>query len=319
MRPGKRSRPRTKIRPKHEDAVDGFVMAVDRGRYTCRVEDRDVTAMRARELGRRGVVVGDHVKLVGDLTGKKDTLARIVKVQPRRGQLRRYADDDATSAERILVANVDQLVVVSSLVDPPLRYGFIDRCLVAALDAGVQPVLSLTKCDLDSEGVAAVEAYYADLNPIIVTSRPEEPVDSVRDVLRDKVSVLIGHSGVGKSTLVNRLVPGADRTTAAVRTIGKGSHTSTSAVALELPAGGWVIDTPGVRSFGLAHVTADSLIEAFPELMEVAEDCPRGCVHTLEVGECALDEDIGPDDSRRGRLESYRRMLASVSAAETRY
>lgn len=295
------------------------MIAVDRGRYTCRVEGRTVTAMRARELGRRGVVIGDEVWLVGDLSGRKDTMARIVRIGERRAQLRRFADDDAASAERVLVANMDQLVIVSSLVDPPLRYGFIDRCLVAALDAGVQPVLALTKCDLDTDGVSMVESYYADLNPIIVTTQPDQPLDRMINILTDQKSVFIGHSGVGKSTLVNRLVPGADRTTGEVRSIGKGSHTSTNAVALELPGGGWVIDTPGVRSFGLAHVTADSLIEAFPELMEVAADCPRGCTHTPEIGDCALDAAIDADDSRFGRLESYRRMLASVVAAEPKY
>lgn len=319
VRPQRRSRPRTKIRPKHHDAEPGFVIAVDRGRYTCRVDDRTVTAMRARELGRRGVVIGDQVWLVGDLSGRKDTLARIVRIDERRAELRRFADDDASSAERVLVANMDQLVIVSSLVDPPLRYGFIDRCLVAALDASVQPVLALTKCDLDADGVADVESYYADLSPIIVTSQPDRPLDHFIDLLRGQKSVFIGHSGVGKSTLVNRLVPGADRATGEVRSIGKGSHTSTNAVALELPSGGWVIDTPGVRSFGLAHVTADSLIEAFPELMEVAADCPRGCTHTPDIGDCALDAAIEVNDSRYGRLQSYRRMLASVVAAEPKY
>ncbi len=318
IRPARRSRPRTKIRPKHADAKEGFVTAVDRGRYTCLVEGVSVTAMKARELGRQSIVVGDRAALVGDLSGREGTLARIVRIAPRHGELRRSADDDSPT-ERVVVANVDRLVIVASLIDPPLRYGFVDRCLVAAYDAGVAPVLCLTKTDLAPELVAEVETYYSQLELTMVTTQPDEPLDRLLELLADQENVFFGHSGVGKSTLINRLVPGAGRAVGEVRSIGKGSHTSTSTVALELPGGGWVIDTPGVRSFGLAHVTADSILKAFPELEAIAADCPRGCTHTPEIGDCALDAAIGPDDPRSGRLASFRRMLASLTEAEDRY
>lgn len=318
IRPARRSRPRTKIRPKHADAKEGFVTAVDRGRYTCLVEGVSVTAMKARELGRQSIVVGDRAALVGDLSGREGTLARIVRIAPRHGELRRSADDDSHT-ERVVVANVDRLVIVASLIDPPLRYGFVDRCLVAAYDAGVAPVLCLTKTDLAPELVAEVETYYSQLELTMVTTQPDEPLDRLLELLADQENVFFGHSGVGKSTLINRLVPGAGRAVGEVRSIGKGSHTSTSTVALELPGGGWVIDTPGVRSFGLAHVTADSILKAFPELEAIAADCPRGCTHTPEIGDCALDAAIGPDDPRSGRLASFRRMLASLTEAEDRY
>lgn len=214
-----------------------------------------------------------------------------------------------------MVANVDQLVIVASLIDPPLRYGFVDRCLVAAYDAGVAPVLCLTKTDLAPELVAEAEAYYSQLELTIVTTEPDEPLDHLSDLLAGKENVFFGHSGVGKSTLINRLVPGAGRAVGEVRSIGKGSHTSTSTVAFELN-GGWVIDTPGVRSFGLAHVTADSILKAFPELEEIAADCPRGCTHTPEIGDCALDAAIGPGDPMAGRLASFRRVLTSLAEAD---
>lgn len=318
VRPTRRSRPRTKIRPKHADAQEGIVTAVDRGRYTCRVEGEPVTAMKARELGKQSIVVGDRAGLVGDLSGAPGTLARIVRIEPRHGELRRSADDE-TATERVVVANVDQLVIVASLTDPPLRYGFVDRCLVAAYDSGVAPVLCLTKTDLGPELVAEAESYYSQLDLTMVTTRPDEPLEHLTDLLADKENVFFGHSGVGKSTLINRLVPGADRAVAEVRSIGKGSHTSTSTVALHLPGGGWVIDTPGVRSFGLAHVTPDSILKAFPELEAIAADCPRGCTHTPEIGDCALDAEIGPDDARAGRLASFRRVLASLAEADNRY
>nr|WP_277605459.1 ribosome small subunit-dependent GTPase A [Glycomyces sp. L485] len=271
--------------------------------------------MKARELGKQSIVVGDRAALVGDLSGREGTLARIVRIEPRHGQLRRSADDDSAT-ERVVVANVDRLVIVASLVDPPLRYGFVDRCLVAAYDAAVAPVLCLTKTDLAPELVAEVENYYSQLELTTVTTRPDEPLDHLVELLADQENVFFGHSGVGKSTLINRLVPGAGRAVGEVRSIGKGSHTSTSTVALELPGGGWVIDTPGVRSFGLAHVTPDSILKAFPELAEIAADCPRGCTHTPEIGDCALDAAIGADDPMAGRLDSFRRMLTSLAESD---
>ncbi|HEX5740431.1 MAG TPA: ribosome small subunit-dependent GTPase A, partial [Pilimelia sp.] len=237
--------------------MEGFVTAVDRGRYACVVDGcPPVTAMRARELGRGAVVVGDRVALVGDLSGDAGSLARIVRIDPRRSVLRRTADDDDTTPEgrleRVVVANADQLVIVSALRDPPPRTGFIDRCLVAAYDADIPALLCLTKADL--AGPAAVLDYYAELDLPHVLCRPDEPPAALRRALAGRVSVLVGHSGVGKSTLVNRLVPAAERAVGAVSAVGRGRHTSTSAVALRLPGDdGWIVDTPGIRSFGLAH------------------------------------------------------------------
>ncbi|MEU2610399.1 ribosome small subunit-dependent GTPase A [Micromonospora sp. NPDC007271] len=328
VRPGKSSRPRTRTRPRHENAVDGFVIAVDRGRYTCVLPDAGpdaptVTAMRARELGRRSVVVGDRVALVGDVSGQPGALARIVRIAERRSVLRRTAEDDATTAEgrleRVVVANADQLVIVSALADPPPRTGFIDRCLVAAYDADIEPLLCLTKADL--AGPEAVLGYYTELELPYVLIRPDSALDALRALLAGRVSVLVGHSGVGKSTLVNRLVPEADRAVGTVSAIGRGRHTSTSAVALRLPAlpdpaagaAGWIIDTPGVRSFGLAHVSAESLLHGFPDLVEATVDCPANCQHTADETDCALDAWVTAGKADPRRLASYRRLLASRS------
>ncbi len=288
-------------------------MAVDRGRYTCAVGDHEVTAMRARELGRKSVVVGDRVEIVGDTSGRPDTLARIVRITPRTSVLRRTADDDDPT-ERVIVANADQLVIVSSLTDPPPRYGFIDRCLVAAYDADIRPLLCLTKADL--AGPEAVLDYYSDLEFDHVLTRYDEPPDKLRDKLTDLVSMMVGQSGVGKSTLVNQLVPGAARAVGVVSAIGKGRHTSTSAVALRLPAGGWIVDTPGVRSFGLAHVSAASLLHGFHDLVPGTEECPTDCDHTAEQGECALDAWVAAGHADPRRLASYRRLLASRTGEE---
>ncbi|MDQ3456403.1 MAG: ribosome small subunit-dependent GTPase A [Actinomycetota bacterium] len=299
------SRPRTRTRPAHEQAADGVVLAVDRGRYTCQVAGSILTAMRARELGRKSVVVGDRVALVGDLGGGADALARIVRIAPRTSVLRRTADDDDPQ-ERVLVANADQLVIVAALADPPPRTGLIDRCLVAAYVGGLRPLLCLTKADLaDPRDLLAL---YDDLGLDAVAVRRDRSFDAIHEQLAGQVSVLVGHSGVGKSTMVNALVPSARRATGAVSGIGKGRHTSSSAVMLPL-TDGWIIDTPGIRSFGLAHVTPGDLLAAFPDLAPGAADCPPGCEHRSPADGCALDAWVADGHATAGRLSSYRRLI----------
>jgi ribosome biogenesis GTPase len=294
------------------------VAGVDRGRYRCYVGDRIVTAMKARELGRGGIVVGDRVALAGDVSGLPGTLARVVRVAPRTSVLLRSAEDDDPT-ERIIVANADQLVIVTALANPPPRPRLIDRFLVAAYDANLEPLLCLTKADL-----AAPDELIAAYAPLgvraIVLSRPfHGQLDALRAVLAGRISVLVGHSGVGKSTLVNALLPDADRAVGAVSPVtGRGRHTSSSLVALPLPpwqAGqadsGWIIDTPGLRSFGLGHVAASRVVSAFAEFADAIAECPPGCTH-LAPG-CALDgwvaEHGGPAAAQR--LDSLRRLLRS--------
>ncbi|KQT93880.1 GTPase [Marmoricola sp. Leaf446] len=308
-RPRRRTRPRTKDRPTYDDAVPAVVVTVDRGRYTCRLVGGDqsvVMAMKSRPLGRKGVVVGDRVRLVGDVSGDDGSLARIVLVDERLTVLRRTADDD-DPVERVIVANADQLVVVTALADPEPRQGLVDRALVAAYAAGMSPLLVLTKADLaDPEPV--LEAYRPLGVPYVVTQRGADLAE-LRERLAGRTSVLLGHSGVGKSTLVNALVPDASREVGVVNAVtGRGRHTSTSALLLALPGDGWIVDTPGIRSFGLNHVDPDQLIEAFDDLHELTRSCPRGCTHGDGEPECGLDEATG---QQVDRVRSFRRLLAS--------
>ena len=313
-RPGRGSRPRTKDRPSYAGALPAFIVAVDRGRYTCRLDTDGaaVVAMKSRTLGRKGVVVGDRVRLVGDVSGADGSLARIVEVEPRRTVLRRTADD-TDPVERVVVANADQLVIVTAVADPPPRPRLVDRCLVAAYDAGLDPLLCLTKADLAT--TEPLLAIYRPLGvPHVVTERGTPPT-ALKERLQNRVSVLVGHSGVGKSTLVNALVPGARRAIGEVNVVtGRGRHTSSSAVALALPGGGWIVDTPGIRSFGLAHVEPRQLIRAFSDLAGLTGDCPRGCRHGAREPECALD--VAVTDGRVGaaRVDSFRRLLESREA-----
>lgn len=316
-RPRRRTRPRTKARPDYSHAPVGLVTTVDRGRYRVLLLDEAfhprgprITAAKARSLGRKSVIVGDRVRLDGDVSGVEGTLARIVEVLERTTVLRRTADDD-DSYERPIVANADQLVIVTALADPPPRTGMIDRILVAGYDAGLDPLLCLTKADLASP--EELRAEYAPLGVPVVVTQPGADLTDLRGLLAERVSVFVGHSGVGKSTLVNALIPGIDRATGGVNIVtGRGRHTSTSAVALQLPdAAGWVVDTPGVRSFGLSHITPADVLKAFPDLIAYTAACPRGCSHDAEATECALDEAWRGGEVPRARVESFRRMISA--------
>ena len=223
--------------------------------------------------------------------------------------LRRTADD-TDPTERVVVANAAQLLMVVALADPPPRTGLVDRVLIAAYAGGLRPILCLTKTDLVAPDEFAEQ--FLDLDLTLITAGRDDPLDEVQQLLTGQVTVLLGHSGVGKSTLVNRLVPQAERATGEVSGVGKGKHTSTQSVALPLPGGGWVIDTPGIRSFGLAHIEPDDVLRAFSDLAEAIEDCPRGCGHLGPPAdpECALDALTG---AAARRVAAARRLLAALS------
>jgi ribosome biogenesis GTPase len=313
----KANRPRTKTRPEHGDAVPGRVLTVDRGRYGVLVDEggadeHALTAARARELGKKSVVTGDMVELVGDTTGTEGSLARIVRLQERSTLLRRSADD-TDAVERVIVANADQMLIVVAAANPEPRPRLVDRYLVAAYDAGITPLLVITKTDIADP--APFLANFAGLGLTVFTSNlGDPPLEQIAAALDGHRTVAVGHSGVGKSTLVNALVPGADRAIGHVNVVtGRGRHTSSSTVSLKVPSGGWIIDTPGVRSFGLGHVNPDNILRAFTDLAAIAEDCPRGCTHLPDAPDCAIAEAVKAGEASRERYDSAQRLLTTLA------
>ncbi|MRX42852.1 ribosome small subunit-dependent GTPase A [Agromyces kandeliae] len=324
VRPNRRgSRPRTKVRPEHADAETGFVLGVDRGRYSLLVDEgtddeREITAARASELRRKSVVTGDRVDLVGDTSGDEGTLARIVRIQERTTLLRRSADD-TDAVERVIVANADQMLIVIAAANPEPRVRLVDRYLVAAYDAGIAPLVCVTKTDLADPGPFLANFAGLDL-PVFLSRTDAMPLETISERLVGHRTVFVGHSGVGKSTLVNALVPDANRATGRVNVVtGRGRHTSSSTVSLRLDHDGrtgWVIDTPGVRSFGLGHVDPANILGAFADLARIAEDCPRGCTHLPDSPDCAIIEAVRAGElgeTGRVRLDSLQRLLATFA------
>lgn len=309
----KGNKPRTKKRPSHTDAPIGMVVQVDLGKYTVLLEDgREVFATLAKELRKDGVAVGDNVALAGDTSETVGALARIVRVEPRTTLLRRSAEDN-DKVERVIVANANQMLIVVAIANPEPRTRLIDRYLAAAFDAGLKPALCITKVDL--EDPKEFVKNFSELSIPIILNRSDEPsLNELNALLKSQMTVVVGHSGVGKSTLVNSLAPAALRETGGVNAVtGRGRHTSSSVRAIQLATDTWIIDTPGVRSFGLGHINPDNLLKSFEDLYQVAADCPRDCSHLVDSPDCGLDEAVLAGKIAATRLDSLRRLMVSIA------
>ena len=287
----------------------GRVVAVDRGQVRVLYEGEVLAARFAGGMKRQKVVVGDDVRVKPPRHESDE--ARIVELLERRTWLTRTSDD-VVEDERVVVANVDAVAVVLAAENLDMGVRFLDRVLVAASVGGVDPLLVINKIDLVvdvSEAEAVVERYASIGVTVRVTSAVEGTgLAELERLLSGCWTAFTGHSGVGKTSLFNRLVPEADREVGDLGRFG-GRHTTVSTRAMRIAAlDAWLVDTPGVRSFGLGEIAPGELFRHFPEL--AALDCRLDdCLHDGEPG-CALGEaEVHPE-----RLASYRRLLASLAS-----
>lgn len=246
----------------------------------------------------------------------------VVRVLPRKSELKRPGPRDSFRRKLTLAANIDQVVIVASVTQPEFNYGFMDRFLLAANLNNLPFVLVLTKMDLLPNGEADLTDDIRDFMSIVdkvipVSVKSGVGLERLREELLGKSSVFSGQSGVGKSTLVNALVPGAELETGAVRERdGKGRHTTTSSSLFDFPGGGYVIDTPGIRSIGLANgeddMDGETLAKIFPGFFEGdLFTCKySNCKHLKEPG-CSVREAVESGKLSRARYASYLRILNS--------
>lgn len=307
-RPPRRGRelsPAAKARIEEFDIAQ--VVAVDRGRITVLYDGEVVEAPLAGTMRGTKAVVGDEVRI---RPPRHDSdLPRIVEVMDRRTVLLRTGDDTEDD-ERIIVANADQVVVVLAADNLDTGIGFLDRVMVAASVGGLDTAVCVNRIDLapDRDVVHGLLERYETLGvwTVLTSAKTGEGIDRLLEFLTGVWSAFAGHSGVGKSSLFNLVVPEAEREVGEIGRRG-GRHTTTASMAMHVPAiDAWLVDTPGVRSFGLGSLEPRQLARHFPEL--AALTCAHDdCIHDGEPG-CRLPEaEIHPE-----RLAAYRRLLASL-------
>jgi ribosome biogenesis GTPase len=264
---------------------------------------------RVPHPGSSPVVVGDRVRYLAE--GAPPFV--LTEIEPRRTRLvrsRRGAE------EHVLCANVDLGVIVASAAEPPFKPRLVDRVLLSVRLGGLDPVLALNKADLvePREIEALLDPYRRLEFPCLaVSAETGEGMDALVEVLRDKTSVFSGQSGVGKTSLLNRLGPGLELATQDVYgRAGKGRHTTSASTLYHFPFGGAVVDTPGVRSFSLSGPTEDALRAFFPEIFEAAESCRfSDCRHRGDEG-CAVPAAIDAGRVSPDRLDSFLTLMDEV-------
>jgi|SRR6218665_16970 len=262
------------------------------------------------------VAVGDEVDI--QLEDEKENTAMIVDINPRRNYINRQSPR-AKHQHHIVASNLDQSLLVATLREPRTSQGFIDRFLVASEMYHVKPLIIFNKADLyrtkEQEQFNLFQEMYTAIgyNVFLTSTKEKMGIDALRDALQKKTSLISGHSGVGKSTLLNSILPDLGLKTQEVSNwSGKGMHTTTFAEMFDLPDGGRIIDTPGMREFGLVDITRQELSHYFPEMRDRLTDCQfNNCLHVNEPG-CAIKQAVIDEIISEDRYVSYRSILDSV-------
>ncbi len=288
--------------------VRSVLCEVDSGdrTYTCKARGRLVESDTGES---KPVAVGDRVVFTPTEEGE----GVVEKVLPRRTKLSRKSPRDRRT-EHVIVTNVDQLLIVASVREPPLTPGIIDRYVIAGEAGGLSPVVCINKIDLaqDPSEYADVARMYREIDytVLLTSARTEAGLDSLKEVMRDRSTVLAGHSGTGKSTLINAIQPGLRLRTAPVG--WKGRHTTSSVSLLKLDFGGYVVDTPGIREFTLWEIEKRDVGQFFPLIWELSDDCRMpDCLHTHEPG-CAVKRAIETGELLQARYDSYVRIVETI-------
>ncbi len=259
-------------------------------------------------------LVGDHVTF--RLTGRNE--GTVETVLPRRNVLSRQAGHGRRSRQHRYCANVDVVVVVCATHEPPFRPALVDRLLIAARLEELTPVICLNKTDLEPEGeaVRAMEIYRCVGYEVFLTSAlTGTGVDALARRLRDQTSVFSGHSGVGKTSLLQHIIPGFSRRTREVSKRARGRHATTEVFLVQLPDGGYVIDTPGFREFTVWGVEPEDIGSYYPEFLPYASNCKyHNCLHHRDPG-CAVRKAVEDGLLPSLRYQSYLRILESHGEA----
>lgn len=260
------------------------------------------------------VAVGDKVEIEVEDADRKQAL--LTKLYDRDNYIIRKSIN-LSKQTQILAANIDQAFLVVTFAKPRTSFGFIDRFLVSAEAYHIPTILIFNKIDIyddeDLEYFGEVKAMYESIGyPVLyISALKGEGIDGLRDLCKGKTSLFAGHSGVGKSTLVNKLIPGIDlRTSEISDASSKGVHTTTFAEMHKIPDGGYIIDSPGIRELGIVDLSNDEISHYFPEMRALLNQCKfNNCTHTNEPG-CAIKQGVDENKISLIRYESYLSILA---------
>jgi ribosome biogenesis GTPase len=291
-----------------DDGV-AYVAWIDGARVTLRLSGKMRRGIRAGEVPRP--VVGDFVSITAD--------GLVEALEPRRSRLARKAAG-RSDAEQVIAANVD-IGFIATAAGADLNERRLERYMAVVRDGGVEPVFLLTKVDASADAagdLARVRSVAGDAPVLAVSATTGQGVDEVaRRIAPDRTAALLGSSGVGKSTLFNRLVGQARQRVGALLGDGTGRHTTTRRELFPLPTGGWLVDTPGMREVGLLDAE-EGVTEAFPDLEALAQACRfRDCAHAAEPG-CAVSAAIADGTLAAERLEAWRRLQQELATRRAR-